>query len=243
MSQYLKTSPTVTCVVIVMQFVKLNIWDGIGQAQSYFDTTKQFINSDIIKFNELKKELKATNNGGMSEKSITSLPSSSSSYMDDFKGDFPLKAVCEITKPLKVMRFLLVGSIINIRQSSLAGDSLEVFPNQINVLKNCKFAFLVDITHYNVDNYNNIYTIVKLTKDVSILSELERKIELMAHESFTRSTVDKSTAASPINIANDLKRNLYDVYDVDCGGDLSSTKFKRKSIGEENPLLVPKVEK
>ncbi|CAH1418789.1 unnamed protein product [Lactuca virosa] len=34
MSQYLKDNPTVNCVVIVMQFVKLNIWDGVGQAKS-----------------------------------------------------------------------------------------------------------------------------------------------------------------------------------------------------------------
>ncbi|KAL7618351.1 hypothetical protein Lser_V15G01121 [Lactuca serriola] len=60
-----------------------------------------FINYDIVEINEFKKELKADNNGGMSEKSITTLPSYSSSYIDDFKGDFPLKNVCEITEPLK----------------------------------------------------------------------------------------------------------------------------------------------
>ncbi|KAL7605724.1 hypothetical protein Lser_V15G17168 [Lactuca serriola] len=60
-----------------------------------------FINSDIVEINHFKKELKADNNGGMLEKSITTLPSYSSSYMDDFKGNFPLKTVCEITKPLK----------------------------------------------------------------------------------------------------------------------------------------------
>ncbi|CAH1424229.1 unnamed protein product [Lactuca virosa] len=141
----------------------------------------------------------------------------------------------------------------------------------MNVLKNRKFAFLVDITSYNVNNYNNIYTVVKLTEDVSIVSQLESKLELMStqsvslnevplesddvvqnvqkdvisqtDESFTPSTVDKSSATSPMKISSDLKRNLHDIYNVDCGGDLSSTKSKRKSIGEGNPLLVPKVEK
>ncbi|CAI9297690.1 unnamed protein product [Lactuca saligna] len=363
MSQYLKSNTTVTCVVIVMQFVKLNVWDGIGQAQSHFDVTKMFINSDIVEINEFKKELKADNNGGMSEKSITTLPSYSSSYIDDFKGEFPLKTVCEITEPLKEMKFLLVGTIVNIRQNlpwyydacykcgrrinnvpqtnlsytapgkmedsvvvkcknatcngsnfhtvlkyiipinvqdhtgtirftffdreakrlleisvfelkkihETAGDSLELFPNQMNVLKNRKFAFLVDITSYNVTNDNNIYTIVKLTEDVSIVSELESKLELMSvqsvslnevplesdevvqnvqkdvisqtDESFTPSTADKSTATSPMKISGDLKRNLHDVYDVDGGGDLSSTKSKRLSMGDGIPLLVPKVEK
>nr|KAJ0211665.1 hypothetical protein LSAT_V11C400186530 [Lactuca sativa] len=253
MSQYLKSNTTITCVVIMMQFVKLNVWNGIGQAQSYFDVTKMFINSNIVEINHFKKELKADNNGGMLKKSITTLPSYSSSYMDDFKGNFPLKTVCEITKPLK------------------AGDSLHLFPNQMNVLKNRKFAFLVDITSYNVINYNNIYTVVKLTEDVSTVSDLESKLEVMSvqsvslnevplqsddvvqtvekdvisqtYESFTPATVDKSSATSPMKISSDLKHNLHDIYDVDSGIDFSSTKAKRKSTGDGNPLLVPKVEK
>ncbi|CAH1425568.1 unnamed protein product [Lactuca virosa] len=264
-----------------MQFAKLNIWDGIGQAQSRFDVTKLFINSDIVEIIEFKKELKADNNGGMSEKSIPTLPSYSSSCIDDFKGDFPLKTVCEIIEPLKVMKFLLVGSIVNIRQNlrwyydacstcgkkidtvpkvnhsyntlnkisenvvtkckearcntsdfhpvtkymipinvqdatgtigwtlfdrkakkllgisayqlrkihEEAGDSLELFPNQINILKNRKFAFLVDITSYNVENYNNIYIILKLTEDVSIVSELESKLELLSTQSVSMTQI------------------------------------------------------
>ncbi|CAI9261692.1 unnamed protein product [Lactuca saligna] len=475
LSQYLKENPTVNCVVIVMQFVKLNIWDGVGQAKSHFEITKMFINSDIVEINEYKKRLKSDDNLGKSEKSITSLQSYSSSYIDDFKGTFPLKTICEITEPLKEMKFLLVASIVNIRQNlhwyyeacykcgkkttsvpkhnhsytdphkiietvvvqckdpscnnsdfrtvikyiipinvqdgtgtigltlfdreakrlldisayelkkiheackdpscnnsdfrtvikyiipinvqdgtgtigltlfdreakrlldisayelkkiheackdpscnnldfrtvikyiipinvqdgtgtigltlfdreakrlldisayelkkihEAAGDSHALFPMQLNVLKNRKFAFLVDITKYNVNNYNNIYTILKLTEDVSIVSELESKLELMSiesvslnqvplesddvvqsvqkdvisqtDESFTPLTVNKSTTTTPGKISTDLKRNLQDIYDVDSGDDLSSTKAKRKSIGEETPLLIPKVEK
>nr|KAJ0209808.1 hypothetical protein LSAT_V11C400196820 [Lactuca sativa] len=99
--------------MILMQFAKLNIWYGIGQAQSHFDVTKLVINSEILEINEFKKELvflnflifllllKADNIGGTSKKSITTLSSYSSSYIDYFKSDFPLKTVCEITKPLK----------------------------------------------------------------------------------------------------------------------------------------------
>nr|KAJ0210666.1 hypothetical protein LSAT_V11C400208460 [Lactuca sativa] len=364
MSQYLKSNTTVTCVVIVMQFVKLNVWNGIGQAQSHFDVTKMFINSDIVEINQFKKELKADNNGGMlGKKNRTTLLSYSSSYMDDFKGNFRLKTVCEITEPLKEKKFLLVGSIVNIRQTlpwyyevcykcgsrvnnvpktnlsytapdkmedsvvikcknaacndsnfhsvikyiipinvqdhtdtigltlfdrdakrlldisafelkkihEAAGDSLHLFPNQMNVLKNKKFAFIGDITSYNVINYNNIYTVVKLTEDVSIVSDLESKLEVMSvqsvslnevplqsddvvqtvekdfilqtNESFTPATVDKSSATNPMKISSDLKRNLHDIYDVDNGIDFSSTKSKIKSMGDGNPLLVPKVEK
>nr|KAJ0227162.1 hypothetical protein LSAT_V11C100048500 [Lactuca sativa] len=337
LSQYLKENPTVNCVVIVMQFVKLNIWDGVGQAKSHFEVTKMFINSDIVEINEYKKRLKADDN------------------LDDFKDTFPLKTICEITEPLKEMKFLLVASIVNIRQNlhwyyeacykrgkktsvprhnhsytdpqkvtetvvvqckdpscnnsdfrtvikyiipinvqdgtdtigltlfdREAKRLLDISAYELKkiheaardsdaLLQNRKFAFLVDITKYNVNNYNNIYTILKLTEDVSIVSELESKLELMSiesvslnqvplesddvvqpvqkdvisqtDESFTPSTVDKSTATSPSKISTDLKRNLQDICDVDSGDDLSSTKAKRKSIGEETPLLIPKVEK
>ncbi|CAI9269025.1 unnamed protein product [Lactuca saligna] len=323
MSHYLKSNTTITCVVIVMQFVKLNIWNGIGQAQSHFDITKMFINSDIVEFNEFKKELKANNKGGMSEKSITTLPSYSTSYIDDFKGDFPLKTVCEITEPLKEMKFLLVGSFVNIRQNlhwyydacykcgrminnvpktnlsytaagkmedsvvikcknaacndsnfhTVINDSLELYPNHMNVLKNRKFAFLVDVTSYNVTNYNNIYTVVKLTEDESVVLELESKLELMSvqsvclnevpmesdevvqnvqkdvisqtDENFTPSTIDKSSATSPLKISGDLKRNLHDIYDVDGGeddGDANSIKSNMESFSKDTPVWVPKVE-
>ena len=46
-----------------------------------------------------------------------------------------------------------------------------------------------------------------------------------------------------MKISSDLKRNLHDIYDVDNGIDFSSTKSKIKSMGDGNPLLVPKVEK
>ncbi|CAI9266563.1 unnamed protein product [Lactuca saligna] len=139
-----------------------------------------------------------------------------------------------------------------------AGDSDALFPMQLNVLKNRKFGFVVDITEYNVNNYNNIYTVLRVTEDMSIVCELESKIELMesniffflnldvisqTDESFTPSTVDKSTATSPCKISGDLKRNLQEIYDVDSGYDLSSTKAKRKSTAEETPLLIPKIEK
>ncbi|CAI9280392.1 unnamed protein product [Lactuca saligna] len=70
-----------------------------------------------------------------------------------------------------------------------AGDSDSLFPMQLNVLKNRKFGFVVDITEYNVNNYNNIYTVLRVTKDMSIISELESKIELMTIQSVSLNQV------------------------------------------------------
>ncbi|CAI9264362.1 unnamed protein product [Lactuca saligna] len=335
--------------------------DVIGYIVSFrpLETSNPVPSKHYIKVTLSNLELKCHDNFGITEKSITTLQSYSSSYTDDFKGNFPLKTICEITEPIKEMKFLLVASIVNIRQNlpwyyeackkcgkkvipvpktnhsytnpegisetmvvectnaqckksefqyiipinvqdctrtigltlfdrearrllnisayelkkihDAAGDNDALFPMQLNVLKNRKFGFVVDITKYNVNNYNNIYTVLRVTEDMSIVCELESKIELMSNqfvalnqvalesddvvqpvqkdvisqtdESFTPSTVDKSTATSPCKISGDLKRNLQEIYDVDSGYDLSSTKAKRKSTAEETPLLIPKIEK
>ncbi|CAI9285138.1 unnamed protein product [Lactuca saligna] len=145
---------------------------------------------------------------------------------------------------------------------------IVIKPNMVAVTNGFSYT---DITEYNVNNYNNIYTVLRVTENMSIVCELESKIELMSNqsvslnqvalesddvvqpvqkdvisqtdESFTPSTVDKSTATSPCKILGDLKRNLQEIYDVDSGYDLSSTKAKRKSTAEETPLLIPKIEK
>ncbi|CAI9288057.1 unnamed protein product [Lactuca saligna] len=247
-------------------------YTGLGEAKSHFEVTKLFINSDIYEINEFKNKLKCHDNFGITEKSITTLQSYSSSYTDDFKGNFPLKTICDITEPIKGSKELLNISAYELKKiHDAAGDSDAPFPMQLNVLKNRKFGFVVDITEYNVNNYNNIYTVLRVTEDMSIVCELESKIELMSiqsvslnqvalesddvvqpvqkdvisqtDESFTPSTVDKSTATSPCKISGDLKRNLQEIYDVDSGYDLSSTKAKRKSTAEETPLLIPKIEK
>ncbi|CAI9261842.1 unnamed protein product [Lactuca saligna] len=176
-----------------MQFVILNIWDGIGQAKSHYDVTKMFINSEIDEINDFKKELKANVNGGTPEKSITTLPSYASTYIDDFKGDFPLKTISEITEPLKTTQSMSLNEV-----------------------------------HLESDD---------------VVQNVQKDIISQTDESFTPSMVDKSSATSSLKISTDLKRNLHDIYDVDSGGDLSSAKSKRKSIGEGNVLLVPKVEK
>nr|KAJ0190461.1 hypothetical protein LSAT_V11C800438650 [Lactuca sativa] len=231
-----------------------------------FDVTKLFLNSDIVEIIKFKKELKADNNGELSKKSIATLPSYSYSYIYDFKGDFPLKTVCEITEPLKidivpkvnhsynttdkisetvitkckearcntsdfrhVTKYMIptnvqdatgtIGLTLFDRETKKlldisayqlrkiheeAEDSLKLFPNQINILKNHKFAFLVDITSYNVYNYNNIYTILKHTEDVSIFSKFESKLELLVFVfDFLRHLMFPCTHFSP------LMKNLF----------------------------------
>ncbi|CAH1428129.1 unnamed protein product [Lactuca virosa] len=96
--------------------------------------------------------------------------------------------------------------------------------------------------HWILQNNTVSLNEVPLEAD-DVVQNVQKDVISKTDESFTPSTVDKSSVTSPMKISSDLKRNLHDIYDVDCGGDLSLTKSKRKSIGEGNPLLVPKVEK
>lgn len=60
------------------------------------------------------------------------------------------------------------------------GDSLALFPTELNVLKGRKAAFIVEVTNYNVSNPSSLYSINKI-KDISIISELETKFETLVY--------------------------------------------------------------
>ncbi|XP_024978977.1 replication protein A 70 kDa DNA-binding subunit A-like [Cynara cardunculus var. scolymus] len=55
-----------------------------------------------------------------------------------------------------------------------SGD-VDMFPNELDVLLDRRFAIKIDITDYNIKNSCFIYDISKLTDDDDILSELELK--------------------------------------------------------------------
>ncbi|CAH1426318.1 unnamed protein product [Lactuca virosa] len=50
-----------------------------------------------------------------------------------------------------------------------------------------------------------------------VVQSVQKDMISKTDESFTPSTIDKSSATSPMKISSDLKRNLHDIYDVDCG--------------------------
>lgn len=61
------------------------------------------------------------------------------------------------------------------------GDSLALFPTELNILKGRKAAFIVEVTNYNVSNPSSLYSINKITEDISIISELETKFETLVY--------------------------------------------------------------
>ncbi|KAI3701438.1 hypothetical protein L6452_26516 [Arctium lappa] len=107
----------------------------------------------------------------------------------------------------------------------LHGD-LEMFPEDLNVLLDRKFAIKIEVNNYNIKNSCFVYGISKLTDDENILNELEMRFSAQrpaesdsvkvlspdfgsveklkdavsfTGENATPSNVDKSTADSPVS--------------------------------------------
>ena len=58
------------------------------------------------------------------------------------------------------------------------GFSTNVYPSDINVLKDMKLAFVVSVSKYNVQRNTNQYTIYRISDDEIMIEELEKNLEL-----------------------------------------------------------------
>ncbi|XP_042755612.2 uncharacterized protein LOC111907183 [Lactuca sativa] len=65
-----------------------------------------------------------------------------------------------------------------VAKTAKLGFSTNVYPSDINVLKDMKLAFIVSVSKYNVQRNTNQYTISKISDDEIIIEELEKKLEL-----------------------------------------------------------------
>ncbi|MFS7934198.1 putative nucleic acid-binding, replication factor A [Helianthus anomalus] len=150
----------------------------------------------------------------------------------------------EAYKVIKKACYDLVESILD--------GKAELFPLELNALKDKKFAFMISVRQYNLKNKNDLYSITKMTEDPEILAALEKKFdvgqvtETISVENEVTSSVGKKISIScvgdnvtPISSAgkghtlemdednevspsNSLKRNLGYVYDDDSACQSSS---------------------
>ena len=56
------------------------------------------------------------------------------------------------------------------------GFSLKLFPDELNVLKHKHLALKLSVTHYNVTNKNNQYSITRFAEDEHIIEELSKNL-------------------------------------------------------------------
>ncbi|XP_024963318.1 uncharacterized protein LOC112503533 [Cynara cardunculus var. scolymus] len=128
------------------------------------------------------------------------------------------------------------------------GD-LDMFSDDLDILRDQKFAIKIEVNDYNIKNSCFVYGISKLTDDDNILNELEMRFTAQQDvvsgtgENATPSDVEKSTTDSPESQGNfyekrlgnsiNRKRDFEGTYDADHERKGSATKS----------LKIPKLEK
>lgn len=55
---------------------------------------------------------------------------------------------------------------------------MQSLPEEFNVILDRKFAFIIDVSDYNIKNSYPVYGVIKLTDDEDVVTELDKKLAL-----------------------------------------------------------------
>ncbi|KAD3337490.1 hypothetical protein E3N88_33010 [Mikania micrantha] len=120
-------------------------------------------------------------------------------------------------------------------------DDFGKYPSEITHLLEKKFAFKIEVSEFNLKNNYQVYGILKLTDDSTVISELDKRFNIIQVKTFT---VDNTTPFSKV------KRKLVDIYDLECESSVRDKKLhasdyeeNKLDVASKIPLLDPKVEK
>ncbi|XP_076895912.1 uncharacterized protein LOC143548703 [Bidens hawaiensis] len=115
-------------------------------------------------------------------------------------------------------------------------DVIQPLPDDINVILEKKFAFVIDVTDYNIKNSYDAFGVSKLIDDYDVISELETKLsfgEVSCTPSSEHVTPIHDRVSSfhenddcPPVIDLKLKRKLDEGYDIEAETGMSPTKSK-----------------
>nr|KAJ0222591.1 hypothetical protein LSAT_V11C200074020 [Lactuca sativa] len=115
-SDYLDNHNTDDCVVIIVQFAKINDYRGNIVVASYYDVTTVFINTDIDEIKQFREKLAKDNESSQSSGTISLIRTKHVSINDDFLKNNDVKTIYKSKEPVQVEEFIIVGTIIGIRQ-------------------------------------------------------------------------------------------------------------------------------
>ncbi|CAH1439265.1 unnamed protein product [Lactuca virosa] len=107
---YVENHKEIGCVIVLLQFAKINVYNGLPSVNSHFDHTRMFINVDLLDiFGGLR---------GLQNPSSSLIVDTSQSYSeyDDFLIKHNFKNVVDFHEPREVGKFIIVGTIYGIRQ-------------------------------------------------------------------------------------------------------------------------------
>ncbi|KAI3697889.1 hypothetical protein L6452_30989 [Arctium lappa] len=158
---------------------------------------------------------------------------------------------------------VLNKSAIKLYEKIKEHGDLEMFPEDLNVLRDRKFAIKIEVNNYNIKNSCFVYVISKVTDYENILNELEMRFSAQRDavsftgENATPSNVDKSTTDSSVSQEKtyqkkicksvDLKRDFDEIYDAGDAMNGSANNFPKTCIPIEKEeevtnMIIPKLE-
>ncbi|KAD2804841.1 hypothetical protein E3N88_38218 [Mikania micrantha] len=123
-------------------------------------------------------------------------------------------------------------------------DDFGKYRDELNFLLDKKFAFKIEVSDFNVKNNYQVYGILKIRNDSSILSELDKRVNIIQVMLFSG---ENSTPTFFTNV----KRELIDLYDLE---EHSSARPKKSltiadeekhklDVASKRKLIIPKLEK
>ncbi|CAI9269832.1 unnamed protein product [Lactuca saligna] len=139
-------------IVGILQFGQINVWRDRPNVNTYFTSSKLFINYDIDEITNFNKRfmipIRVQNNIG----------------------------TLTLTMFKREGKYMLKQSAKEfVQKMSEHGDDVGFYPGKINALKCLKFAFKIYVTKFNVSNKNNQYDIDRISDDKTLIEQLENK--------------------------------------------------------------------
>nr|KAJ0218781.1 hypothetical protein LSAT_V11C300113930 [Lactuca sativa] len=117
MQKYIDNNPPNQHVVVILQFAQITVRRDRPSVNTYFTSSKLFINSDIDEITLFKKSLDVDDRPDSTSNTISVIESKQLSEFDDFLVRTKLKTIAEIFEPLERTYFIIVGTIKGILQN------------------------------------------------------------------------------------------------------------------------------
>ncbi|CAH1441530.1 unnamed protein product [Lactuca virosa] len=117
MLDYINNNPDNRRIVVILQFGQINVWRDRPSVNTYFTSSKLFINSDIDEITNFNKSLDGDDRPDSSTNTFLIISSNQISAYDDFMVKNNLKGIAEVWERVEKCNFVIVGTIKGILQN------------------------------------------------------------------------------------------------------------------------------
>ncbi|CAI9291074.1 unnamed protein product [Lactuca saligna] len=117
MQEYIQDNPHNLQIIVILQFAQINVWRDRPSVNTYYTSSRLFINSDIDEISVFKKRLQRDDRPDSSSHTFSLIPANQVFEYDDFMVKNKLKTISEVWEPVEICTFILVGTIKGILQN------------------------------------------------------------------------------------------------------------------------------